>query len=272
MMGQHENARKWFLRAATNRTDFYWRLLTCTSYGMEGDYLRALSEIEKALAEGAKGYPFNYYHGRCLASIGEFEAAISMFQEAKKERGIFYELTVSMQEAYYYLWHPIKSSRWELLAALYVIRLSKRKALSHMAIATNHFLLPATIRVAKVLEKVAKRLPILRNSRLAHLCNPDDPFFTLGISMVERGNHIAAKKLFAIAAKQSEQFGTWVNLCSAAVLTEDWQEAERACQHIINKWPNDEGARAYMERIKKREPPHGKVQLVEVKPPSSGGN
>ncbi len=164
VMGKHKEARSCFLKAAQLQPGPFWRLLTCTSYGMEGDHLGALSEVEKAIAEGAKGYLVDYYHGRCLACIGEFETAISKFQDARRARGLFYQLTVSMQEAYYYLWHPIKSSYWELLSAVYVFRGSKRKALLHVGMAASHCLLPMLIPLSRLVEKGAKRVPILRDS------------------------------------------------------------------------------------------------------------
>ncbi len=110
---------------------------------------------------------------------------------------------------------------------------------------------------------------VIRDSRLAHLCNPDDPFLSLGMCEVKRGNYLAARKLFAIAARQSEHVDTWLNLCTAAVLTGDWQEAERACQFVLDRYPNHAAANIYMERIKKREAPQERVAIVKGEYPSS---
>jgi hypothetical protein len=74
--------------------------------------------------------------------------------------------------------------------------------------------------------------------------------------------------MFATAAKGSRSVRTWLNLCTAAMLTEDWQEAERACRYVLDNWPNNVLAKEYIKRIERREPSHGKVEIYTGEFPS----
>jgi tetratricopeptide (TPR) repeat protein len=119
--GDWEEARRCFSKASDIEPSWRWRLFKSTSYGMEGNYAAALYEIEKALEEGASGYLVDYYYGRCLASVGEFNRAVYLFQRVRRQRGLFYHLAVSLQEAYYFEWRPFMSAYYEARASLMVL-------------------------------------------------------------------------------------------------------------------------------------------------------
>ena len=263
-VSRYQEARRWYIKAGKLRTDPYWRMQVSTSYGMEGEYLKGLKEIEKAIQEGASTYIVDYYHGRALASVGEFDDALSKFQEAKKKRGYFYELTVSIQEAYYYKWNPIRSANVELLSVLYVFRRDRYAALKHLKHAIVHYCLPFFLGFLQVISRIAQHIPILRNSKIAKLCSPDQPEASLGMALVKQRRYLAAKKMFAIAAKRSVGVKSLLNLCVAAMLTADWEEAERACVTVLQREPSNELAKVYIERIKQKEA-SGQVKIVEAK-------
>lgn len=250
--GKHSQARSWYIRAGGLRSDPYWRLLVCTSYGMEGEYVNALREIEKAIEEGASGYLADYYHGRALASLGEYDAALSKFELARAERGLFYELTVSIQEAYYYKWKVITSANFEILSAWYVFRRDWRRSLSHLTHATVHYFQPSITSILNMTSRIARRLPLLRHSKAATLHSPGQPHSTLGLMLAKQRRYIAAKKMFAIAATKSESASSLLDLCTAAMLTDDWKGAEKACSTALQREPNNELAKSYMEAIKQR--------------------
>jgi tetratricopeptide (TPR) repeat protein len=259
--GEHSQARSWYVRAGGLRSDPYWRLLVCTSYGMEGEYVNGLKEIEKAIEEGASGYLADYYHGRALASVGEYDAALAKYELARAERGLFYQLTVSIQEAYYYKWKVIASANFEMLSAWYVFSRDWRRSLNHLTHSTVHYFVPSFIWILKMTSRIARRLPALRRSKAATLYSPGQPHSTLGLKLAEQRRYIAAKKMFAIAAAKSEDASSLLNLCTAAMLTNDWEEAEEACSTALEREPNNELAKSYMEAIEHRKV-YGSVEIA----------
>jgi tetratricopeptide (TPR) repeat protein len=238
VVSRHHEARSWYGEAAKQRSDPYWRLLSSASYGIEKDYLNALDQVERAIEEGAKGSSVDFYYGRCLAAIGENDRALALFQNVRQRRGYFYQLIISMQDSYWFSWHPIKSSYYELLSALYIVRRSKHKALRHIVSAARKFVIPIMTRTSSIIEAIAKKLPLLSRTKMANLCDPGNPHVSLGLSLMRTENVQAAKKMFAIAVRRSPRFNSWMNYCSASIMTGDWDEAQRAYFYLRENWPD----------------------------------
>ena len=265
--GQHHEARRWFDKAGRLRSDPYWRLLKCVSYGMEQDYPHALNEVERAIKEGAVGPPVDFYHGRSLEAMGEYAKALALFQRVKDKRGYNYELVVSIRDTHWYAWRPFKAVWFEILSAKYAFNRSKRKALSHVYTAFMMSRAPVLIAFVSILERIAQRIPGLRQSKMANLQDPGNPHVSLGMSLQRTGNFEAARKMFAVAAQRSPRFNSWMNFCSAAILTGHWNEAERAYNYLIERWPN-EIPEHYATTIRQRVIPKGRI--VDIDPGPKG--
>lgn len=245
-----EEARECFSVASDLNPGPHWRLLRSTSFGIENRFDEALAEIELAIAEGAEGPLTDFYYGRCLASVGEFSRAIALFSKVKQRWGLFYELAVTMQEAYYDSWKPFRSAYYETRAALFVVRGSPRKAAQHVIMSAVHCFTPIVVRSAQLISRLSKAVPLLKRSRLAKLCELDEPYFSLGNALAKRGRYAAAKKLFTIAAEKAPLARNCLNLCSAAILTGDRELAENTCLRALKIAPNDPLANQYLEYLR----------------------
>jgi tetratricopeptide (TPR) repeat protein len=107
----HREAREYYTVVGELRGDPYWRLMTSTSYGMEGDYLSSLREIETIIDEGnGNNSTVWFYYGRCLLYLGDYEEALVNFTRVRRARRSFYELLAATEEAHYFSWHPFKSA------------------------------------------------------------------------------------------------------------------------------------------------------------------
>lgn len=260
-------ARECFRRGHELDPKPYWRLFSCTSYGIEGKYDEALAEIELGISEGAVGPLTDFYYGRCLASVGEFSRAITLFKKIKRFRGLSYQLAVAMQEAYYFSWRPFLSAYFEMRAALLVVRINFRKAARHLAMASWHCVSPMLVRSAQVIARFSKMTSLLRESRLAKICELDEPYFSLGNSLVAKGRYAAAKKLYALAAENAPLYRNSLNLCSAAMLTGDWELAESACLQALLISPGNALATEYLDVIQCKDfSPSRMVQWVNPPP------
>lgn len=245
-------ARECFGRSSELSPNPYWRLFACTSYGIEGRYGEALGEIELAISAGAKGPLTDFYYGRCLAAVGEYERAIALFRRVERSRGLFYQLAVSTQEAHYFSWKPLLSAYYEMRASFLVVRISRRKSAQHAIMAARHFAIPLLVFSTQLITRAAKATPLLRKSRLSGLCELDQPYFSLGISVARKRQYAAAKRLFAVAVRKAPLARNCLNLCTAAMLTGDWELAERACLRAMEISPGDSLAYQYLDAIRRK--------------------
>jgi tetratricopeptide (TPR) repeat protein len=257
-------ARECFRRGSELDPNPYWRLFSCMSYGIEGKYDEALAEIEFGISEGAKGPLTDFYYGRCLASVGEFSRATALFKKVKRYRGLSYHLALAMQEAYYFSWRPFLSAYYEIRAALMMARFNPRKATRHLTVAATHCLTPMFVRAAQIIARLSKLIPLLRDSIVAKACELDEPYFSLGNSLAAKAKYAAAKKLFALAAERAPLARNCLNLCTAAILTGDWELAESACLRALAISPGNALATQYLHRIRHKDSSAGHVLHLQV--------
>jgi|GEM_PF-7051756 len=249
-IGKHSEARHWF-REVGEIQPFpfpFWRLLTATSFGKDRDYINALRELEHALDEGASGPTFDFYYARALGSVGEYDLAISRLEKVRSVRGNYYQLVDLLRSFHHFAWHPMRSAYFALLSAVYVFRKNKMRSLVHMRDSLLAIGLPVLMSFFNIVEKLARKLPIVRTSKLARLTDPGNPYVSLGMSLIKTGNFLAAQKQFVKASKHSDRLNTWMNLCSASLSVSDWMQAQRAHSYLIERWPEEIPA-GYAEAI-----------------------
>ncbi len=249
MAGRGVEARHYFYKGEQLQPGWRWRAYTCTSFGIEGDFASALAEIEYARRHGGSGYLVDFYHGRCLAALGEFQEALKMFGRVMRHRGLFYQLAVAMQEAHYFEWQPFRSAYYEFRAAFFAVYYSRRKALDHAATAAVHCVTPALLLVGQKTTSLATQTQILRGTKLSKLYALDEPFASLGVALIKNRKILASKRLLLKAVERPARISTWQNLCCAALLTQDWAVAERACAKLLESSPDSTEFRAYEKAI-----------------------
>ena len=249
LAGRGAEARDYFYQGEQLQPGWRWRVYTCTSFGIEGNFASALAEIEHARKHGGSGYLVDFYHGQCLAGLGEFQEALKMFRRVKRHRGLFYQLAIAMQEAHYLEWQPFRSAYYEFRAAFFAVYYSRRKALDHTTKAAVHCVIPAVLLVGQKTTFLAARTPILRGTKLSKLFALDEPYATLGVTLIKKGKIVAAKNILLKAVERPARISTWQNLCGAALLTQDWALAEKACAKLLESSPDSAEFRAYEKAI-----------------------
>jgi tetratricopeptide (TPR) repeat protein len=240
-IGKHSEARHWFREVGKIQPFIFpfWRMLTATSFGKERDYTNALLELEHALDEGASGPSFDFYYARALGSVGNYDLAIARLEKVRSLRGNYYQLVDLLRSSHHFAWHPMKSAYFAFLSAVYVFRKSKLRSLVHMRDSLLSLGLPIVMRSFTTTEKLARKLPLLRGSKLARLTDPGNPYVSLGMSLISSGNYLAAQKQFVKASMHSDRLNTWMNLCSASLKVSDWRQAQRAYSYLIERWPEE---------------------------------
>ncbi len=240
-VGQHAQARIWFARVAgLQPSPFpFWRFLTATSLGKEKLYPEALAELELARDEGAAGPAFDFQYARALAAMGEYDRALVLLEKVRACRGDYYHLVDCLREIHHIAWNPAKTTYFAILSAIYIYRKSKAHSLRHLRDALISFIVPLVMILSTAMEAVARQLPILKNSKLATIMDPGNPYVSLGTSLISSGKYLAAQKQFKKAAARSNRFNTWMNLCSASVMVRDWEEARVAYDFLSRHWPEE---------------------------------
>jgi tetratricopeptide (TPR) repeat protein len=185
--GKHLKARYWFKKSAKFRNDPYWRLAMSTSWGMSGDYVKALEEIETAIKEGAKRWTVDFYYGRTLVSLGQYGKAIFYLKKAYSQNSYQPEILQFFQTAYYMQGFFIKAALLNLRLVILLFFLSPRKCFRHLVEVIKLCFLALIFRISKLIWIVFKKLSLLAMIQVKIL-PPDEPEKTLATMMFEQGH------------------------------------------------------------------------------------
>ncbi len=237
--GNHSEARTLFRESGHGQSNPYWRLAMSTSFGMEQNYPASLSEMETAIAEGAKGPTVDFYYARTLSSMGQYEKAIELFERVRSERGNYFFLSKELTTAHWLAWHPLLSAYFELLCGLYVSRRNPVSSLRFVGRGLWKALLPFAMVGTKVVQATAQRMPMLRHTKITKLSKPGNPEAALGMSLIEQRKFHSASVQFSAASRKTRDFGVWMNLCSSATVAGNWAEAERAYIYLNKHYPQE---------------------------------
>lgn len=196
--GKHEKARQYFIKSSHLRNDPYWRLLMATSWGMSGEYHKALLELQLSEREGAKGWMFNFYYGRALYSVGNYIQALVYLKSAYNERGNQPELLKVLSSSYRYSGRYISAAKYNFLLSMALILIVPRFAARKMLLSIIGVVIGLIYLASKTFWKVTKYIPIVRRLHL-RCVRPDEPEFTLGIRLIEKkGHYEAAEQMFRL--------------------------------------------------------------------------
>jgi tetratricopeptide (TPR) repeat protein len=98
--GEHEEARKWFLRSSKFRKDPFWHLLMSTSWGLSGNVTSEIKEIEQVIAVSGHNWFVDMYYGTALVNNGRCKESLSFLRNAQKTRGMHPGISYFRLKAY----------------------------------------------------------------------------------------------------------------------------------------------------------------------------
>lgn len=238
--GNHKKARQYFITSGKLRSDPYWRLLLATSWHQSGKNQKAILELKNAENDNAKGWLFNSYYGRALNSVGNFVEAENYLLLAFKERGFRPELIYEISQSYYLRGKFFIAAKYLLILSLRVLSLHLVGGFKFFLQAARYIVIGLACFIAKVTWKVVRHLPFICNLQ-TKILPPDEPQFTLGNLMLEKGNFKEAEQNFRscceIIPTKAENHAN-LALCLALQGLKD--EAIKACDKSIELNPKDE--------------------------------
>jgi len=250
--GKHGKARYWFKRSAKFRTDPYWRLGMSTSWGMSKDYQKALEQVEAAIQEGAKGWITDFYYGRTLVSVGQYEKAVFYLEKAYRNKPYRPEILKFYEDAYYMQGFFIKSAFLKLRLSILLFFLNPKKSLRYLFEAIITCGLALAFRISKSMWVVIKHLPWLAKIQLM-IVPPDEPEKSLAAMMIAKKHFDMAvqlyKKAIAIYPKRIESL---INLATCLIrLDNRKEEAIEILDKALLIAPNDKFIKEYKSAIEK---------------------
>jgi len=249
---KHKQARKEFRRAGQLREDPYWRLLIATSYGMSGDHEKGLNEMEIAIKEGAQHALVDFYLGRALSNVGNYNHAIPLLKKSKNTFMSDIEINSRLADCYYFMGHIGRSGVYEIAIALSLFMFGKiRAAISHLRQAIFNFCISFTCIISKIIWKFSRRNKTIKNFH-EKICPPFEPEFTLSCLELNKGHFAQAKVMLTKAINYSpSNWRIWNNLSIALSRLDEKYDALKAVDTAINLNPTNEYLRWNKEQIEK---------------------
>ena len=238
--GSHEQARHYFRRAG-EKIGPYWRLHASTSFGMEEKYGEALSEVEKAIEEGARGWIVDFHYGRALNSHARFDEALPYLRQAQKARRSKRpqpQLLQALRIAANFSGHPLTANKYGWLLGISMLRGHPKRGLSELVATTGGSLIYGAFALSKTLWRYTQRVPSLRNLH-AKLIPPDEPESTLLHDLAKQEEYgaalVLARRALQIMPDKQENF---VPVFLLLANMGKRSEALAVCGQAIEKWPN----------------------------------
>lgn len=238
--GKHKEAREWF-RKARDKGDPLWQVELCVSYGMEGQFPEALSEIEQATATCDSGnWFFHYLHGKCLINMGRYAEALTPLMHAFSLRGQRHELMLAISESLYMQGRFLSSAFYRCREAVALLPANKRRSLLLVSQATLHSLIFIITRLSRYLLRFTRNIKPLLKLHYACLPAPYEPEAQLALMAVKRG-HIAAGNILldqAIAIAPDVSY-LWGNKGTVLAMERKYDEAITAYDRALNYNPGN---------------------------------
>jgi tetratricopeptide (TPR) repeat protein len=251
--GDHERARHYFRRGGELGIGPYWRLYASTSWGMEGKYTQALTEIEKAVEEGAKGWIVDSYHGRALNSLARYDEAFPYLYRAYAVRGLRPELLRELEKAANFSGRLLAAVKYDCLLGLAMLRFSPRRGVVMLFKATSSTVIALLCVLSKKLWRFTQRLPIIGRLH-GRLVPPEEPEVTILHDLAEREEYeaalILAKRALRIRPNKVDNHQIVIMLL---INTRNRDEATTTCDRAIERWPDYPPLRALRHTIAEKD-------------------
>jgi len=239
---KHQEARKEFFHSGKLRADPFWRLSLSTSWLMSGKPEEAVEEVKKAIDEGAKAWIVDFYYGRALRDMGDYEKAEVYLLSAFKTRGWHPELLDELMQYYFFQTKLFKSAKFSAAKGLLFLSGGRFKGLVFLAIALGIFSKAIHCTLSKYLWPFFRRIPWL--CKIHFLLTPEEPEFTISATLIKDGHYKAAENLLRKVCEIGPDEGRlFSNLAICLARQGKKEEALSACDRAIELEPENEAFR-----------------------------
>jgi len=239
--GRHQDAQKEFYKSGKLRDDPFWRLPLSTSLLMSGKSDKALDEMKKIVDTGVQSWIVNFYYGRTLFVVGDYKNAEGYLLSAFKMRGFRIELLQTIEENYYWQAKLYKSVKFAVLKSFIFLSGGRlKKGLLFLAVSFVTFRIAIFGTLSKFLWLFFRKVPWLKNTNFL-FTSPEEPEFTIGTTLIEKGYYKAAenllRKVFEIRPSKGR---IYMNLAICLFRQGKKKEALLACDSAIKLDPGNE--------------------------------
>jgi tetratricopeptide (TPR) repeat protein len=190
----HEKARLLFKKAGEYLDGCYWHLAMSTSYGMSKDHDRCLIEIESAIEKGAKGEMVDFYYGRALYGVGNYEKALIFMNKAYKAHSSNTQVLSMYSDVFYYQGYFVKAALISFRLSFILFFISPAHSFRKFLEAIVAIGLAIVCKFSKLIWPISRHFPLLSKLQLK-FTPPDEPERTLAKKMLQKGHFYAAANL-----------------------------------------------------------------------------
>jgi len=191
--GDHEHARTEFRKSGKLRSDPFWHLLMATSWGMSDKHEEGLAEVRRAIEKGAEYGAVDFYYGRALHRVGDYEQATIELNKALRSRKGHVQVMRELVDVYYAQGQFGEAAKYAALCGIVLLRWFPIPSLRHFGQAIHGILLHLILGLSKRIWPISRRIHILKKLHI-RICSPAQPESTLGEMLIKRGHYKFAEK------------------------------------------------------------------------------
>lgn len=237
--GRHGEAQQFF-KEAGQMGDPWHHVYLCTSYGMAGDFAKALNEIEQHNNTGLPApWVVHICHGRALLRTGHYRDAEAELRTALEIRGAYPGLALSLSESIFMQGRFLEANRYKMREALLLLAVNIKRSIrlfTEIGLHGTIYVLTATSRSVVRVFKGRTRL----THAVSRIIPPYEPHATLSGIAFSKGHIVEAYDLL----KQALVFGAqearlWGNLATISMGMGRHAEAADACSRAQELEPNN---------------------------------
>lgn len=229
--GLHKEAQRCFKKAGKLGEPWH-HIYLCTSYGMAGDFDKALKEIEQHNDENLPDvWVVHLHRGRTLLRAGRYREAEAELRTAIERRGAYPGLALSLAESIYMQGRFLAANRYKMREVILLLPVNPKLSIR---LFTEVMIHSAIYVLAAGSRAVTKRFANKR--RLVHILSriiiipPFEPYATLSEMAFKQGHMTEAYDLL----QQALEFGgheawLWANLAAVSLVMGHHSEASAAC-------------------------------------------
>ena len=237
--GLHKEAQSYFKKAGS-MGDPWHHIYLCTSYGLAGEYSKALDEIEQ---HRKKDLPSAWVvfkrHGLALLHTGHYREAEAQLRTALKMRGAYPGLALSLSESIFMQGRFFAANRFKMREVLLLMTVNPKLSIRLLSEVVLHYAIYVLTAVSRAIVKRFNKVP--RFARvILRLFPPYEPHATLSDAAFARGHMVEAYDLL----KQAMAFGSrearlWGNLGAICMALSRFAEATGAYAHAKELEPEN---------------------------------
>lgn len=247
--GDHKQARRVFKRAGDLGYS-EWHFYISTSWGMEGNNVKALEEAKIGIKENPGcHWTGRFLYGRSLLHNGKYAAALIQLRLAYQIRGSRPELMNDLSTAYYFSGHMCYSAYLRMKASLSILTVYPKTAIYQFIQAFIHWLVGFHYILSKQVWRISRRNSFTQRLHML-LSLPYEPEATLS-NMLWEQKHYNMALFHAKNAIQTcpHVAGLWSSLSSLHQILGHKESCLDSISHAINLDPDNPVWRYQREQI-----------------------